>query len=229
MSSAEKLRTKGVYYSVIEGTLRTRVDKDHPEAVAREYETRDGATAIKHELVFKALKGFITNIEFHDGDYGRTVNITLDENEEGATPVIQLNVETTYGEDFLKKLPNVDLEKEVRIAPFAFTAKDNGREMRGISLLQKDAEGKWKVKAENYFYDREKKTVQNGYPTPEGDTKEYGKDDWKIYFLQARKFLIAYAVREVLPKLEGLQVKRDTAPETASADDVEINPDDIPW
>jgi hypothetical protein len=42
------------------------------------------------------------------------VYIMLDENEDGSKPVIALSTASREGEDFLKKLPNINLLKEVR-------------------------------------------------------------------------------------------------------------------
>lgn len=222
--SREETRMPGLYYTVIDGTFRTRVDKDHPQAKMREYETRDGAKAVKYERTVSALSGYIEDVSIFDGDYGKTINIRLDENEEGQSPVIQLNAGTTYGEDFLKKAPNIDFGKEVRFSPFAFTSEE-GKEIRGISITQK--EGEEDVKVKNFFYDTEQKTNINGYPEPDGSTEDYSKEDWKIYFLQARKFLLAYFAENVVPKIQF----REDRPKTVSrAEDVEeINPDDIPF
>ena len=157
----------------------------------------------------------------YESDYGKTINITLDENADGVSPIVQLNTGTVYGEDFLKKLPNIDLTREVRLAPFAFTDQE-GREVRGISVTQ----GEEKIK--NYFYDPEAKTPINGYPIPDGDTDAYGKEDWKIYFLQARKFLIAYAQEQVFPKLAQRPARTEVKPSVVDEAE-EINPEDIPF
>ena len=47
-----------------------------------------------------------------------------------------------------------------------------------MEVTQEDAEGKFTVKISNYFRDAEKKENINGYPSPEGDTDDYSKDDW---------------------------------------------------
>jgi hypothetical protein len=61
-----------------------------------------------------------------------------------------------------------------------------------MEVTQQGVEGKYTVKVTNYFRDTDKKENINGYPNPEGDTQDYSKDDWKLYFLQARKFLVNY-------------------------------------
>lgn len=219
--SQEETRQGGLYYTVIDGTFRTRVDQTHPDAKPREYETRDGAKSVKYERIVSALSGYIEDITINDGDYGKTINIKLDPNDQGINPFVQLNAATVYGEDFLKKLPNIDLTNEVRMAPFSFT-DENGREVRGISITQ----GEEKLK--NFFYDPEAKKPINGYPEPDGDTEAYSKEDWKIYFLQARKFLLIYAQEQVFPKLHSRPEHVPTTPSQVEADD-EPNPEDIPF
>jgi L-fuconolactonase len=40
------------------------------------------------------------------------------------------------------------------------------------------------------------------YPDPEGNTEDYSKDDWEIYFLSARKFLINHTKIHICPKFQ---------------------------
>jgi len=220
-------QSNGLYFNVIDGSFRTKCDPKHPEAVAREYETKEGVKSVKYELKYSALFGKIENIFFKDGDFGKTVNIVLEPNEEGKNPIIQLSTATNYGEDFLKKLPNIDLAKEVRLMPFAFTAEDSGKEVRGISITHRNPDtGKFTDKIEAFFYDsKEKKALVDGYPEPQGDTKKYDKEDWKIFYLQVRKFMIKYAEEKVLSKFSKIN-SEEKAIEYPTA---EINPDDIPF
>jgi hypothetical protein len=214
--STEETRVSGLYFTVIDGTFRTRVEKDHPQAVMREYETKDGAKATKYERIVTSLAGYIEDIGIHESDYGKVIQIKLDPNSEGRNPIVQLSTETTYGEDFLKRLPGIDLSREVRLAPYAFT-DDNGREQRGISVTQ----GEDKIK--NFFYDGEKAT--NGFPEPEGDTENYTKEDWKIHFLRVRKFLINYATEHIIPEL----ALRPKFVGTTQRNEEDIDPDSIPF
>lgn len=192
--SSEEIRAKGIYYTIIDGTFRTKVDETHPQATRREYETRDGAKAVKYERIVDALTGYIEDMGIYETDFGKVINIKLDPNEEGRNPIIQLNLETNYGEDFLKKAPNIDLSSEVRFSPFSLT-NENGREIRGITLTQNGQ------KIQNYFYDPVAKKECNGFPTPEGAVEDYQKEDWKIHFLRVRKFLTYYFNDEVVPKV----------------------------
>lgn len=184
-----------------DGTLRLVVPEGTEGAVFREYETSDGKKGSKWELVFKSLSGKISNLQFHDGDYGRNLMVTLayDDGED----TISFATASPFGEDFMKKLPNLDLDEVVEIAPFSFE-DDRGKIRRGVTVKQ--AGKGWKDdKVPNFFYkasavEGERGENINGFPTPEGDTSKYTKDDWKIYFLQARKFLTTYAEEKFLPR-----------------------------
>lgn len=230
MSKEEKPRN-GQYYQVIDGTFRVKVSEDHPEAVKREYETKDGGKGVKYERKVAALFGKVTDVSFYEGDYGKNLIITLDEDEEtGLCPIISLSVATNYGEDMLKKLPNINLAEDVRIRPYAFTPEDSDKERRGMEITHRDSNGKFTKKVPNFFYDVEKKVALNGYPTPEGDTKEYSNEDWKIFYLQARKFLVKFTEDKIIPvfaaKVDGGKSFQDIVNEaTAGAPD----PADIPF
>jgi len=61
--------------------------------VRREYETKDGATAFKYERILSSLIGYIEEVQFYDSEFGKQLYITLDKNEKGQKPIIQLNME----------------------------------------------------------------------------------------------------------------------------------------
>lgn len=113
MSKEEKGTSNAVYYSIIGGEFRTQVPETHPEAQRRDWETRDGKKGTKYERTVKALFGKIEGIEIRDGEYGKSLNITLDQNEDKQNPVISVGTATRFGEDILKKLPHIDLSKEI--------------------------------------------------------------------------------------------------------------------
>lgn len=173
-----------------DGTLRLSVPKGTEGAVYREYETSDGKKGSKWELIFKSLCGRITNLQMFDGDYGKNLLVTLAYT--GGEDTISFNTTTPFGENFMKKLPNINLDEFVTIAPYNFT-DDSGKVRKGVTVTQGD------VKLSNYFYNPEEKKNLHGYPEPEGDTSMYDKDDWKIYFTQCRKFLVKNVEEKFLP------------------------------
>jgi hypothetical protein len=180
-----------------DGTIRLEVPEGTEGAKFREYETSDGKKGSKWELIFKSLSGKITNLEWYEGDYGTNLFVTLayEENGEMKEDTLSLGTATPFGEDFMKKLPNINLDEYVTLSPFSFT-DDNGKNRRGISITQGD------TKIKNFFYDAEKKKNIHKYPNPDFDIDKASKDDWKLYFMQARKFLTKYLDEHFMPKFE---------------------------
>jgi len=172
--------------------FRKTVAEGTPGAKLRKYETSDGKTGEKWELWFKEVGGTITNVHFFEGDYGKNLIITLDAGLD--EPVeLSLGVGTRYGEDVLKKLPNIDFNKQVILTPYGF--ESDGKTLQGVSIVQND------TKVQGAFYNPETKENLLGMPEP-GDIDD--KEDWKIYFMQARKHMIAHVEKEILPQFEGV-------------------------
>lgn len=175
------------------GDLRMVVPEGTEGAVRREYESSTGEKGVKHELVFKSISGMITDVKFFDGDYGRNLVITFDF-EDGSEPVaVSLGCNTPFGEDVLKKLPNIKFKQAVSMRPYSFVG-DNGKPMKGVTIMQGE------TKVANAFYDAEKKENLLDYPKPEGETDKYDTDDWEMFFTKCRKHTIQYAFDNILPQ-----------------------------
>lgn len=226
MSGAEQSQQSGVWYTINEGKFKRKVTEDTPGAIRRDWETPDGKSGTKWELHYNALFGVIENIKIQDGDYGKTVNVYLDKDENDQTPIVSFSLNSKYGIDFLKKLPNIKLDQEVRLMPFNFK-NDKDEEVTGVRVDHKDEEEKFKNKVDNYFFNGTK-TV-NGYPEPVANAKEiWDKADWKNYFTYTvPKFLVAYATDNVLPKFSNVPVSQGNSMPDYPED--EIRPEDIPF
>ncbi len=201
----EKVERKN-YVSILgsDASLRIVVKEGTEGSEVREYETSDGKKGKKTEMVFQKLTGKITNVAFQDGDFGKMLQLTV--SDDAGDLVLSVSTEQNFGEDIMKKLPNIDLSKEVTISPFTFE-DDKGKTKKGVTITQND------VKIKNFFYDEAAKQNSNGYPNVEVG-KTYDKDDWKIYFMQARKFLVGYITEKFV--------------NTSTPASNEINPDDVP-
>lgn len=237
--SRENIAEKNLYYTIVGGSFRVQVSPDHPEAVRRDWTSADGSkSGTKYERVIRSLIGYIEDIQFRDGEFGMQMYIMLDENKDGWKPVIALSTASREAEDLMRKLPNINFLKEVSLRPFNFEG-DSGDEIRGMEVMQEDENGEFTVKIKNYFRDAEKKENINGFPNPEGDTSNYSKDDWKLYFLQARKFLVSYTRDKIESAVAQSVIDRGVAsPKTKeqeerirSAQEVteDINIDDVPF
>ena len=170
--------------------FRQVVPEGTPGAKLRKYETSDGTKGEKWELWYKEVGGRIVNVHFYDGDYGKNLIITIDAGLE--EPVeLSLGVQTKYGEDLLRKLPNIDFNKDVVLSPYGFESE--GRTLQGMTVQQDGAK-----LANAYTKKNEDGTFEYmlDMPEPADDTKD--SDDWKMYFMQARKHMINYTEENIV-------------------------------
>jgi len=213
-----------------DGTFRMVVPEGTEGSECREWETKDGKSGVKHELVFETAKGKITDVQFRDSDYGEQLLVTLEVEDEQEEPVtVSLNTNQPFAEDFMKKLPNIDLSKDVILRPYNFT-DDKDKNRRGMAITQ-ETEGE-QTKIQNFYYDPKQKKPVNGYPAPSGD--ESTSDDWKVYFIGARKFLVGETKTFIEKKREAGNLKQKTEEKTMDEVYDEItkdapNPDGIPF
>jgi len=140
MSKTETGSTNKQYLSIVQGSLRQSVPEGTPDAVRREWEA-GGDKGVKHEIVFKAITGIITDVNFFDGESnGRkftNLNIVLDENESGKKPVISVGIGTRYASDILKKLPNVNIGRGSPHPPLRVHAGRGGQRPLPASRLRR--------------------------------------------------------------------------------------------
>ena len=155
----------------------------------RTYKTSDGTEGKKFEKVYSEIIGKISKIGFQEGKFGVQLQLTIADGAEEPV-VLCMSTSSNYGEDTMKKLPNVDLEKTVKIVPFSFK-DEKGKAKKGVTIYQKDDKGET-VKLGNYFYDATTKANINGYPTPKPTKKERTSDQWKLFYGECREFLIEF-------------------------------------
>lgn len=219
--------TGGRFISILaDGNFHETVNPNTEGAILREYETKDGTKGSKWELIYEKIDAEITDVKFKDGDYGEQILVTFSDGDNDV--ILAQGVGSNFGEDIMKKLPNIDLSKKLTVSPYSFT-DENGKEKKGVTFYQ---DGK---KIEGFFYDTEKKAPKNGYPTPDGDVNTFKSDDWKLFYLIARKFLVNYTKENICTKFADKPVaSRTEAPTDPLAHHFEypendINPEDIPF
>jgi len=182
--------TKGestlVYWNVLaDGKFHQTVEEGTEGAVIRHYEDKETKEdKIKHELVAGSLSGIITKVELDDtGAYGEVIRVELDGEGMACFPC-----SGNFGEDIMKKLPNINKDKEVKFTPYSFADKikkdSNGKPklIKGVTVEQDG------IKLLSAYWDGEK--IIGGIPVPKGDTTKFSKDKWKMYFTEVRIFLI---------------------------------------
>lgn len=160
-----------------DGKFHQTVPEGTEGAVVREYEDKDDVKKTKTELVFDEVSGVITKIAFKDGDYGKMLELEID--NEG---IVSIGTASNFGEDLMKKLPNVKLSEVVKLVPYSFET-DKGKTKKGITVYQNDK------KIESFYWDNETKKAINGIPEAEAGL-DYKSEDGKIFFMTVRKFLV---------------------------------------
>ena len=219
----EPMKKKSNYYSIKDGNFRLTTDKEDPEAVRREYTNpKTGETGVAYEREFKSLFGVIREVTFHentlkDGTVLRSIHIGLGEDENGVAQIISLAIDSRFTSDFLKRLPAIDLKREVRLAPYDFEPKEGPRQV-GISITHSNDNEHFTEKVQNFFLKEEikkdkkgneKKTYKtlHGFPEPTDEDKQ----DWPFYFKKVSKFLIKYAQENVCQQLNETRFGADVS------------------
>lgn len=192
MATVTNTQPEGRFYSVLaDGKFHLKVEETTPGAKRREYETSDGKKGVKYELEAQEISGIIDNISIYDGEYGKNILIEFTKDEGDGTEeepvIISLSAQSNFGEDFLKKLPNIDIKEIVSFKPFAFE-NEQGKKVKGINIFQKEK------KLFSFYHVEDPKTKRyeptNGFPEIPAESKKWDSEDWKLYFGQARKFLL---------------------------------------
>lgn len=204
MSKIERdLGANKIYLKIVEGSLRQKSQEGNPEAIRREWQA-GGESGIVWEIPSKAAYGHITDVSFYEGEKdGRrftTLNIALDEDENGKTPILTAGIDTKYAQDILKKLPNIKFDQEVRLRPYSFLPEGEDRNVVGVEITHRDNMENFTLKVKDFFYDSEKKESKHGYPVPAKEREEMTSKDWKRYFEDANDFVIEYIKEYIVPK-----------------------------
>ena len=227
MSMLKNTKNDNKYVSILaDATMRLPVTQETEGAVKRDYETSDGKTGTKYELVFTELSGKIDKIAFFDGEFAKLLQLTFvnPEDTEEEPLILSVSTSSTFGEDIMKKLLNINLDEPVRFVPYSFDDEKTGKNKKGVTIYQM-VEGK-EEKLKNFFYDEETKKVCNGYPEiPAGHGKKaVSKDEWKIYFATARLFM----VNTISEKFNIEAEEKDTSwDEDTVAEAPELEPEEV--
>ena len=199
-------REKVSYISISsDAKLRKVVPAGTPGAKERIYETKekdaDGnfIKGSKIEREYESVSGKITDIKFVDTAFGTLLQVTVtDPFLADDVEVLSMSTSQSYAQDFMKKLPNIDLSKYVVLKPFCFTPEGK-KELKGLTVTQDG------VRVEKSFYDAETKTNTMGMPVPDAKlstekNEMKRKHGWKTYFKEIEIFLVDYTTEHFVSK-----------------------------
>ena len=184
-----------IYLSVADGNLV----RQHKEANQYTTQRITKTGKVVNEEFFKELTGKLTNISTRENDYGKQWQLTFVDDE--ATFVVSIGYSSRYAASFLKALPNINLNKEFRLMPWAMKDKvDPTKTITGITLYQND------VKIAPYYT----KENPNGLPQMQ-KIKVKGKEQWDDSEMMAFLENMATSIFTTLTATE-LEDDDDTAP-----------------
>lgn len=195
-----------------------KVKEDDFNVVKREYEFKD-EKRVAFENHFSDITGKIESVYFNNGEYGEELVIKVKDDNE--TFQINLGVprlckSSMFAYDFLKKLPNVNLTKDVTLKPYDFVTKDTGKTRTGISLSQDG------VKLTDAYYDfKNKKNLKKN--TPPFLKAGSSSDDKTLHNIETKKFY-----KNELSKLKFEKDAPDTKQEEKKTNK-NNNSDDLPF
>jgi hypothetical protein len=174
--------TKKTYLSIAIGKIRKKSDDKDDKAVMRELKDKSKV----YERVYQNISGKLDSIVMREHEeYGKSWVLTIVDGDD--TFAVQVSEDSRYGNDLLKKIPNLHKGSIYKFTPYDF--ERNGKHKVGLAI--EDRSGK---KIESYYQkftgnDQEGWKVENlnGFPEFTGDKND--KDDLKIYFTTVTKFL----------------------------------------
>lgn len=147
--------------------------------------TKKGEIEVRKNVM--AIQGFIKDLYVHNSQYGDSLIIDIIDND-GIISVIALPLDSSFYDDFVRKLPNIKEGKEYLFSSFKMQKKDQntGKLIEGFvygMYIKAVSDG---VKIERWF---NKETIGKMEAVDEAMLKSLGKDYWRIYFtLVGNKF-----------------------------------------
>lgn len=151
--------TSAIYLNITGGKIARRIKNESDTSKSRTL--KDGK--LIYEELYDNVSGLITGIKIKEGQYGRQLSISLD--EDGEQAVLQMPFSSGYAISFLKALPNADLKQKVTLVPKSEEKDDKTKTVLFISQGGKGV--KWAFTKDN----------PNGLP-PMEKIKVKGKETW---------------------------------------------------
>lgn len=176
-----------------------KVDENTPNAVRREDQQKRPTWAIEYDFI----SGKIENIFFKEGGEfeGKKMKNTFEVVIADGPDINQISFTEDSREWFMfaKCLPNIMLDKEVKLKVYDYIAKDKSHK-KGLVVEQDDNPNTTKRESKNYkpvfvvnsYYDKwnEDKTVTNLHGFPSGNGVNWKEEDERnIYIIHVKKFL----------------------------------------
>ena len=191
---AEVNNNHAAFYSISDG----KICRTFKSATVKSKERINKNGKVVHEEFCDALSGRITGISIKDHpEFGKFWMVNLQDNS-GWSGIIQMNYSSGYASAFLKLLPNVDLSKDVTIAP---NMKIEGEKKKTSLFIMQEG------KPLKHFYTKEN---PNGLPQMK-KIKVKGKETWDDSDMM--EVLEKMVKSEIVPKLSGQKIEPENTSE----------------
>lgn len=125
-----KSRTGGsiTYLNVMFGKLVQKVNADREGAQKRFNKKGDEVWELHHD----SFEGRLIEASINPGNFGETIDLVFE--DDGKRYKISMLFESSYGRSFLFKIPNINTEELMILAPYSF--EDGDRTVTGITVYQ---------------------------------------------------------------------------------------------
>lgn len=194
-------RQEGKFITILAGKFCQRV----PEGTEGAIQRINKIGKVVWEKFYDSFTGKLVDIKVQDGTYGKTWNFSFQ--DKGEVYTLQLSYSNSFATAFLKMLPNIDLQKEMKVSPS--TKEIDGKNKSSLFINQ------------------------NGSPLKHAFTREHpnGMPDMEQVIVKGEKvwddtkriaFLHNMVMTTIIPKLlvltlqqpsEPVKVKEENAPE----------------
>lgn len=119
------------YLQILNGKFALKVDAPTKTSVSR----MNRNNQLIHEELYGLCGGTLTNVKFHDGNYGPELHIEI--TERGVKYNIQTLATSNYAEDFLSRLLNVKLGEVIELHVFEKEEqKESGTYKNGVLFIK---------------------------------------------------------------------------------------------
>lgn len=153
------------WITIKNGNLTVRAQEGEEGAVERKWTIpKTGEKGSTWEFQYPTFTGFVRGAEFDNTDYGVVFAVDMFDKDSGDTYQLRIDVNSRIFSQFAKRIPNIDVEKELTIG--AGLDKEKG-DATFIYMKQDGEAVKFAFTKDN----------PNGLPAPEKKTR-MGKDVW---------------------------------------------------
>lgn len=209
---------KRIYVTMLTTESGFRIPAQPNEEGAEERKWTVGKNSgVKWEFKEGSFTGTITNVFVNEASYGgKILNIHVSDGDQHIC--IQCKEGGAHSDSFLKRLPNIILNKPCTLIPYSSPSKDEEGNAQfyksgepkyncGIAIRQEGTEGTVK----NFFYDKDSKEYLHGYPQVNpNDPEKKESYFWPAYFGKVASFLKKYMETHVSPKFQDNQTVGQT-------------------